>query len=86
MWLSFSIRYSITRCCLSISTVYVPQLSCLSLLRLNGSKSRTPRAKPARGAPKFISMADVWAARNMRSRARLFWEVGHGLNRPGSAR
>jgi hypothetical protein len=27
------------------------------------AKSKTPRAKPARGAPKFISMTNIWATR-----------------------
>jgi hypothetical protein len=26
-------------------------------------KSKTPRAKPARGAPKFISMTNIWSTR-----------------------
>jgi hypothetical protein len=34
-------------------------------------KSKTPRAKPARGAPKFISMTNIWATRPFHANGRL---------------
>jgi hypothetical protein len=45
MWLSFSIRYFITRCCLSVSTVYVPKPSCTLTLTSQRFEVKDPRCK-----------------------------------------